>query len=98
MDEKPKPWTAGQLRKALEGVPDDTLVVVNTDDLQYPDMFVEEHTIHDAGYGQVDWGDGYGLERDQAFGLTCHLADDFRTKPDRPRRTQPETGQEAEVG
>lgn len=36
MDDKPKPWTAGQLWKALEGVPDDTVVVVKTDDPRSP--------------------------------------------------------------
>jgi hypothetical protein len=92
--EKPGPWTAGQLRKALEGIPDDTLIVVNTDDPQNPGI-AEEHTIHGAGYGRVDWGDGYGLERDEAFGLNCHFADDFRVKPDRTPR-QPRA--EAEAG
>jgi hypothetical protein len=80
-----KPWTAGELRAALEGVPDDTPIVVNTDDPKYDDM-VEEWAIYSAGYGRVDWGDGYGLERDQAFGLNCHFADEVRVKPNRPRK------------
>lgn len=84
-DEANRHWTAGELRAALADVPDDTLIVVNTPDPQYDDM-VEEWAICSAGYGSVDWGDGYGLERDQAFELSCRLAGDFRVKPDRPRK------------
>jgi hypothetical protein len=46
----------------------------------------EEWAIYSADYGRVDWGDGYGLERDQAFGLNCRFVDEFRVKPDRPRK------------
>lgn len=77
--------TAGELRAALAGVPDDTPIVVNTPDPQYDDM-AEEWVIRSAGYGQIGWGDGYGLERDQAFGLNCRPAGDFRVKPARPRK------------
>jgi hypothetical protein len=96
VDKRIRPWTAGQLRQALEGVPDDTVIVVNTDDPRYPDM-VEEHTIYEAGYGRVDWGDGHGMERDQAFGLNCHFADEFRVKPDRQPLPQPQAEQLAEA-
>jgi hypothetical protein len=98
MSEESKPWTAGRLRQVLAGVPDDTVIVVNTDDPHYPNEFVEQHTIHDAGYGQVDWGDGYGLERSQSFGLICHVADGIEERPDRPPKAQPQAEQEAEVG
>lgn len=79
-------WTAGQLRAALAGVPDDTLIVVNTEDPQDSGM-AEEWAIYSAGYGRIDWGDGYGMEQDEAFGLSCRLTDDFRVKPDRPRKS-----------
>jgi hypothetical protein len=79
-------WTAGELRAALAGVPDDTPVVVTTEDPQHDDM-AEEWAICSAGYGRIDWGDGYGLERDQALGLNCRIAGEFRIKPDRPRKT-----------
>jgi hypothetical protein len=78
-------WTAGQLRAAIADVPDDALIVVNTPDPEHDDM-IEEWAICGAGYGTIGWGDGYGLERDQAFGLTCRAADEFRVKPDRPRK------------
>jgi hypothetical protein len=77
--------TAGELRAALDGIPDDTPVVVNTQDPNYADM-VEEWAIDNAGYGTINWGDGYGPERDQAFGLNCRFVDEFRVKPDRPRK------------
>lgn len=47
---------------------------------------VEEWAIYTVGYGIVNWGDGYGVERDQAFGLSCRFVDEFRVKPDRPGR------------
>jgi len=81
-------WTAGELRAALASIPDDTLIVVTTVDPQFDDM-AEEWAVCGAGYGHVNWGDGYGMERDQAFALTCRLAGDFRVKPDRPRREVP---------
>jgi hypothetical protein len=78
-------WTAGHLRAALAGVPDDTLIVVNTEDPQHGDL-VEEWAIYGAGYGRIDWGDGYGMEQDEAFGLSCRLTEEFRVKPKRPRK------------
>lgn len=53
----------------------------------------EEHTIYGAGYGQVDWGDGYGMERDEALGLSCHFAIEFRTEHRWPQRIQPQVDQ-----
>lgn len=86
MQEHNRVTTVGQLRAALEGVPDDTPIIVNAADLDDPE-FVDEQVITSTGFGLVDWGDGYGLEPDNVFALNCHVAmpdDDARRKPVRP--------------
>ena len=79
--------TIGQLRSVLERIPGDTPLVVNATDLTYPDG-LEEQVITSAGFGRVDWGEGYGLEPDTVFGLNCDVSmhDDMRHKPVRPPR------------
>jgi hypothetical protein len=95
--------TVGQLRAALEGIPDDTPLIVNAADPDYPDEFVDTQAITSTGFGLVDWGDGYGLEPDGVFALNCRRNyEDVREKPDRPgRRPAAETtlvvGPEAEL-
>lgn len=45
-----------------------------------------------AGFGLINWGDGYGLEPDNEFALNCNLGidtDDLRSKPVRPVRRPP---------
>ena len=82
--------TVGQLRAALEGIPDDTPLIVNAADLTDP--AVDEQVITSTGFGLVDWGDGYGLEPDNAFALNCDRyteTPEWRSKPIRPAR-QPE--------
>lgn len=88
--------TVGQLRAALAGISDDTPLVVNTEVLQDPE-FIEEQVITSAGFGSVNWGDGYGLEQDKVFGLNCHIAsldelDSLRKRPVRPRLQAEEAG------
>jgi hypothetical protein len=81
--------TVGQLRAALEGIPDDTPLTVNAADPAYPEEAVIEQVITSTGFGLVDWGDGYGLEPSGVFGLDCHLAmpeDEVLHKPVRPTR------------
>ena len=80
-------WTVGKLRAALDGLPDDLLVIAHTADPDDPTV-ADDQVITDAGFGQINWGDGYGLEEDRsAFGLECDFAGfDWRTRPDRPRR------------
>ena len=75
--------TVGQLRAALEGIPDDTPLIVNASDPDYPGA-VAEQVNTSTGFGPADWGDSYGLEPDNLFGLNCHIADtDPRRKPAR---------------
>jgi hypothetical protein len=78
--------TVGQLRAALQGIPDDTPLIVNAADPDYPEA-VAEQVITSTGFGLVDWGDGYGLEPDNLFALNCHMAGmDPRGKPVRSSR------------
>lgn len=78
--------TVGQLREALDGVADDTPLIVNAADAQDAD-FADEQVITSAGFGSVDWGDGRGLQRDIVFGLNCRRVsleelDGMRRRPD----------------
>lgn len=84
--------TVGQLRAALEGIPDETPLAVNAADPDYPTDSVTEQVITSAGFGLINWGDGYGLEPDNVFALNCNLGmdtDDLRSKPVRPVRRPP---------
>jgi hypothetical protein len=84
--------TVGQLRAALEGIPDDTPLTVNAADPDYPTDAVMEQVITSAGFGLINWGDGYGLEPDNVFALNCDLGMDIgavRRKPVRPVRQPP---------
>ena len=98
MTEPNRVATVGQLRAALEGIPDGTPLVVNAALLDDPDV-VDEQVITSTGFGLVDWGDGYGLEPDSVFALNCRLTgdgEDVRRKPARPaRRATPTAEQEA---
>jgi hypothetical protein len=87
--------TVGQLRAALEGIADDTPLIVNAADLTNPSV-VDEQVITSTGFGLVDWGDGHGLEPDSVFALNCHVAmpdDDMRRRPVRPERDAVRGGQ-----
>jgi len=79
-------WTVGQLRAALAGLPDDTPLVVNAAGTGDPNV-ADEQVIVGAGFGSVNWGDGYGVERDTLFGLDCEMPEELlRKRPGRPRR------------
>lgn len=79
-------WSVGQLREALAAIPDDTPLVVNAVDTSDPEA-ADEQVVTGAGFGTVNWGDGYGFERDTLFGLDCEMPEALlRSKPDRPRR------------
>jgi hypothetical protein len=100
--------TVGQLRGALEGVPDDTPLIVNAEYWMQPE-FVDEQVITSTGFGLVDQGDRHGLEPDSVFALNCRVEMDgehVRRRPIRPaavggpgdREPQARAGQpEAEV-
>lgn len=90
--------TVGQLRAALEGIPDGTPLIVNA---AYPGEpeFVDEQVITSTGFGAVDWG--HGLEPDNVFALNCHvdmLSEHMRRKPIGPAaETAPAAEPEAEL-
>jgi len=100
MEQPNRVATVGQLRAALEGIPDDTPLIVNA--AAYPDSpeYVDEQVITSTGFGLVDWGDGHGLEPDNVFALNCHAdmsSEEVRRKPDRPaRQATAETAPSAE--
>jgi hypothetical protein len=89
---KPQPWTAGRLRQALEAVPDDTPVVVNT----WHPFFtgeVEQWAVASAGPGaHVGRRDGTSQRIGKAFGLQCRFVDEFSVEPDRVPQAEPEAG------
>lgn len=79
-------WSVGQLKEALAAVPDETPLVVNAVDTSDP-VAADEQVVVGAGFGLVNWGDGYGFEPDTLFGLDCEMPEGLlRSKPDRPRR------------
>lgn len=79
-------WTVGQLKAALATIADDTPLVVNAANPSEPNV-ADEQAVVGAGFGAVDWGDGYGPEPDTVFGLDCEIPEGYpRAKPDRPRR------------
>jgi len=105
MNKPNRSGTVGQLRAALEGVPDDTPLVVNAAGPDYPKEAVSKQVVTSAGFGLINWGDGYGLELDNVFALNCDFdpcGEEFRPRPVRPARqpqlaafepAQPETAE-----
>ncbi len=67
-------WTVGQLRRALDGVPDDTPIRVNVAETPGGDT-VDEQVVIDAGFGQHRMAeDPPGTWRtDTQFGLDCEF-------------------------
>jgi hypothetical protein len=65
-------WTVGDLRQALDGIPDHTPLNVSVD---APDTDREAQTqvVTGAGPGQVDPGDGSGPIPNGDFTLTCEV-------------------------
>jgi hypothetical protein len=100
MEQRNRVATVGQLRAALEGIPDDTPLIVNAAYPGEPEL-VDEQVITSTGFGAVDWGDGHGLEPDSAFALNCHtgmFSDLARRRPIRPAaETAPAAESEAEL-
>jgi hypothetical protein len=78
----PAEWTVGQLKAALAAIPDETPLVVNAVDPIVPE-FCDPQVIVGAGFGSVDWSDGYGLEQSKTFGLDCAIPErQLETWPD----------------
>jgi cytosine/adenosine deaminase-related metal-dependent hydrolase len=82
-------FTAGQLRAAIADLADDAPVLVHvaTDE----DDVADDQIIVSAGYGEIDWADGYGAEPDPIFALECEWCTrrDLHIRPTRPRRMLP---------
>lgn len=80
--------TIRKLRAAIDGLSDDTPLIVNA---AFEPGFADEQFITGAGFGLVNWGDGYGMEQDSVFALDCHPAagEDVRRKPVRPPKDGP---------
>jgi hypothetical protein len=95
MQEPNRVATVGQLRAAIEGIPDETPLIVNAADPGFPDV-VNGQVITSTGFGLVDWGDGYGLEPDGVFALNCHVALDDEDMPRKPVRPAVRASAEAE--
>ena len=81
-------WTVEQLRAALAGIADDTPLAVTAADPNDPGV-ADEQVVVGAGFGTVDWGDGYGPETDAVFGLDCEWPEaELRRRPERPWRRE----------
>lgn len=65
----PRPWTVGELRQALTGVPDDTPLRV---DVAIDDDFSDEQVIVGAGFSEVIWAGE--PEIDLVFSVACEFA------------------------
>jgi hypothetical protein len=67
-------WTVGQLRAALDGVSDDLPVVCWVAEEPGGKDICGDQVVFDAGFGQVDWGKGEGLQEDKTkFGLSLEF-------------------------
>lgn len=67
-----QPWTVGQLRAALQGLPDDLPLIVHVAEKPGGDS-VAEQVVTDAGFGTVVWGDERGEEIDRRFAIECEF-------------------------
>ncbi len=65
-----RPWTVGQLRAALQGLPDELPLVVQLAEEPGGDL-VAEQVVTDAGFGTIDWGDDRGEDVDRRFAICC---------------------------
>ena len=66
-----RPWPAGQLRTALQGLPDDLPLVVHVAEGPGGDL-VGDQVVTVAGFGTIDWGDARGEDVDGRFGIECN--------------------------
>lgn len=66
------PWTVGQLRAALTGLPDSLPVRVNVAESPGGD-FVDEQVVIGVGFGWADWGGDRGEEIDSFLTISCEF-------------------------
>lgn len=64
-------WTVGELRRALEGLPDDLPLVVNIAE-QPGGEYADTQVVVSAGFGFVVNGDG-SEDIDRQFGIGCEF-------------------------
>jgi hypothetical protein len=67
-----QPWTVGQLRAALAGLPEDLPLLVQVAEEPGGDT-VGEQVVISAGFGTIDWGDERGEEVDRRFAIGCEF-------------------------
>ena len=65
-----RPWTVGELRAALQGLPDELPLVVHLAEEPGGDL-VQDQVVTGAGFGTIDWGDERGEDVDRRFGIEC---------------------------
>lgn len=67
-----QPWTVGDLRRAIEGVPDETRIKVNVAETPGGDT-CDEQVLYEAGFGRYRMGDDPPdtWRTDAVFGLDC---------------------------
>lgn len=67
-----QPWTVGQLRAALAGLPEDLPLIVDVAEEPGGEM-VGRQVVIGAGFGTVDWGDERGEDVDRRFAIGCEF-------------------------
>jgi hypothetical protein len=63
-------WTVGELRAALQGLPDELPLVVHVAEEPGGDL-VQDQVVIGAGFGTIDWGGERGEDVDRRFGIEC---------------------------
>lgn len=66
------PWTVGDLRKALEGLPDDLPLQVNLAEEPGGDT-CDTQVVTGAGFAAITWGDERGEQIDRTLSLECEF-------------------------
>lgn len=65
-------WTVGQLRAALDGVPDDMPLICWVAEEPGGKDVCGDQVVFGAGFGNVDWGNGLVEDRSR-FGLSLEF-------------------------
>lgn len=67
-----RPWTVGQLRAELAGLPEDLPLIVHVAEEPGGDL-VGAQVIVSAGFAVIDWGGQRGEEVDRQFTIGCEF-------------------------